>query len=133
MNPQVAKRWMLRTGWLAVAASGVWMYLSYGLLRVPAGMDTMPDTHPPSTLCLIQKRPSQVPRGAVVFLDVEGGATLLTRVVGTAPDGALTIQHDNRASRFAHLEREAFTLADVRGLVVTMFVEDPQGVPDLGK
>lgn len=134
MDPKVAKRWLVRLSVVVVAASVVLMYLSYGLLSVPRGMDTMPDTHPPGAVCLIQKWPSTVAERAVVFVDVEGGATVLSRVEKITADGKVSIRHDNRRSEFCYLEAAGpYDIDAVRGLVLTMFITEPVGEPQLDR
>ena len=113
---------------LVVAAVAMWW--CFGLLRVPEGMDTMPLSHPEGAVCLIQKRPWSVSPGAVVFLDLPDGSTVLTRVVSVSEDGELKIRHDNRSSRFVGLERGGpYRIEDVRGVVITAFVSKAQDAP----
>ncbi len=109
---------------LAVIILGTLLYTQYGLLRVPAGMDTMPDSFPPGTLCLIEKSPSVViPQKSVVFVDLPQGGTVLTRVVEIVGDD-LIVQHDNPKSGLGFPGgKGAVELSWVRGLVLTAFHE----------
>ena len=110
------------------------LHYSYGLVRVPAGMDTMVETHPPGTLCVIEKSPGSLPANSVVFVDLPDGSTVLTRAVAVNADGGIDIRHDNRASRFQYLESAGpYPLQAVRGHVLSFFLPDPKGAPDLGQ
>ncbi len=130
MNTIAATRWVVRLGIPVLIVSIVVLYVNYGLLGVPQGMDTMVDTHPPGTLCLIQKRPSSVTPGAVVFVDLDDGGTVLSRVVEVSDDETFTIRHDNRKSVFLYLEeRGPYRVDAVRGIVVSMLVNEAQGEP----
>lgn len=134
VDQKAVRRWVPFVSLALVAGSVGAMCLWYGLLTVPRGMDTMMDTHPPGTVCLIQKTPGGVVADAVVFVDLPEGATVLSRVARVLADGSFEIRHDNRESVFRHLEDLGpFWPADVRGLVVTMFVTEAQGEPALGK
>ena len=102
-------------------------------LRVPEGMDTMPDTHPPGTICLIEKAPSSLEEGSVIFIDLPDRSTLLTRVAAVHDDGSVSIRHDHRASGFVYLEAKGpYPRGAVRGLVLTMLVTSTQGLPSDG-
>lgn len=130
MNTIRATRIVLRLGVMLLVLCAVVLYWNFGLLRVPAGMDTMTDTHPPGTLCVIEKAPSSLEEGAVVFIDLPDGSTVLTRVVTVHGDGSIAVRHDNRGSVFTYLEAHGpYRGAAVRGLVLTMFVTEAQGVP----
>ncbi|MEM7203204.1 MAG: hypothetical protein AAF628_23280 [Planctomycetota bacterium] len=122
MNSLSLARLMRRsTGPVAILCL-VLLWWHYGLLRVPVGMDTLPDSHPPRTVCLIDKRPSRLQPGAVVFVSLPDGSVLLSRVAEALADGSVRIRHDNRDSRFRRLERLGpFAAAAVRGLVLTQF------------
>lgn len=108
----------------------LWIYLSVGFLRIPEGMDTLPKTHPPGSLCLIDKRRGSVAEGAVVFVDVRGG-TLLSRVVERS-DGLIRMRHDNPDSELPDEELGAVTLDRVRGTVLAVFPPEPDigSLPD---
>ncbi len=121
MNTLRATRVAMRLGLPLFVASVALLWWFFGLLRVPDGMDSMLDTHPPGTTCIIWKTPRSVPVGAVVFCDVEGGSWL-ARVTAVAEDGGLALRCDNRASRFVALERaSSYPAAAVRGMVLTQF------------
>jgi hypothetical protein len=110
----------------AVVVAGILLWRSYGVIGVPDGMDTMPQTHPPGTRCVVAKRPGKVVSGAVVFVDVPGGGTLLARVVAVAPDGSLAVAPDNPATRFAAALRAPVPPAAVRGLVLVALTPTPE-------
>jgi hypothetical protein len=118
---------LLRRGIAPAAIVGfLLLYAMYGVLSVPAGMDTMPDSHPAGAVCVIAKRPSRVTVGAVVFVDVDGG-TLLTRVAEVG-DRDIAVRHDNPQSRFGDgSELGRLPIGAVRGLVLTTFL--PSAVP----
>ena len=96
MDPNKLKPWVRRGILVGCIGAFVLLVLHFGWLRVPPGMNTMPDQYPPGTLCLVQKRPDEIPTGAVVFVDV-GGGTVLTRVVRVSAD-RIEVEHDNKAS-----------------------------------
>ena len=134
MNTVGATRLMRRLALPAVLVAGVVLYVSFGVLRVPRGMDTMPETHPGGTICVIDKRPGPVSEGWVVFVDLSDGASVLTRVAAVHDDGSFEIRHDNRQSKFGYLERLGpYPASSVRGQVLSAFTEIGQGEPDLGK
>ena len=134
MNTVGATRLMRRLALPAVLVAGVVLYVSFGVLRVPRGMDTMPETHPGGTICVIDKRPGPVSEGWVVFVDLSDGASVLTRVAAVHDDGSFEIRHDNRESPFVHLEeRGPFAVPAVRGLVLTALDVEPQGEPSFGR
>lgn len=128
--------WIRRLALPCVLLGGLWLWRGYGMLTVPAGMDTLPDTHPPGTRCLVEKRPRHVVAGAVVFVDVSAGTpddgeagTVLLRVVETTPDGRVTLAADNTASPWASLVRQPLPESAIRALVLVTFLPMPQ-VPD---
>ena len=128
-DPLRVARWLRRAALPASIALFALLYLSYGLLRVPRGMDTMPEQFPAGTLCVIDKRPGLPTVGSVVFVDVHDG-TLLTRVV--AHDGdRVVVAHDNAGSRWpSSAEFGSWPLSAVRGLVLTGLVpESGEGTP----
>ena len=102
----------------------VLLWMQYGVLTVPDGMDTMPDTHPPGTRCLVEKTPRRVPVGAVIFVDVRGG-TMLSRV-DALTEGGIMLKHDNTHSRFADLQERPVPLSAVRGLVLVSLSPTPE-------
>lgn len=133
MNTLKATRWVGRLGVPLLLVCALALYWHFDLLAVPEGMDTMPETHPAGTICLIEKSPSGLVQGSVVFVDLPDGSTVLTRVAAVFDDGAIAIRHDNRASVFCYLEQSnPYPATAVRGLVLTMFVGQPQGVPRSG-
>lgn len=123
VDPIKLKPWIHRAILLSVIAAGLVMYNNYGWLRVPKGMDTMPDELPGGTLCLIEKRPSEVVVGSVVFVDLPQGGTVVTRVREIVGDD-LIVQHDNPKSRLGFADgKGAVSIEWVRGLVLSGFLE----------
>lgn len=106
------------------------LWFNYGMLGVPSGMDTMIDSHPPGTRCLIAKRPSSVRQGAVVFVDLPQGGTLLARVAAVDDRGNLSLSCDNPRSPYARELDELGAVAPsaVRALVLVAFTPTP-GAP----
>lgn len=131
MNPFRLRRWVLRSGVVLLALFVVWLVSLYGILRVPEGMDTLPGTHPPGTICIVRKAPGRITlgeHGAVVFLRVPGGGTVLTRVVRIDERGMLHVRHDNRESRFVRYEQMGpYPLDAVEALVLTQLVPEGAG------
>ena len=113
-----------------VLLGSVALWFNYGLLGVPIGMDTMLDTHPPGTRCLIEKRPSRVRQGGVVFVDLPDGGTLLARVAAVDDQGRISLACDNPRSRYRELADElgAIDPSAVRALVLVAFTPTP-GAP----
>lgn len=103
---------------------GLALWLCFGLLRVPAGMDTTPAV-PPGSTCVIDKRSGAAQVGSLVFVDVPGGGTVLSRVREVAADGGLLLRHDNLESRLPDSRAlGALPRTALRGTVLTVFVPD---------
>ncbi len=101
---------------------GALLFYNFGTLKVPKGMDTMMDSVPAGTTCLIQKRPSKVVVGNVVFVDLPRGGTLVTRVDEVRGD-RFTVRHENSSSRFGTGESLGeLSVAMVRGIVIASFI-----------
>lgn len=116
----------LRRGTLPVAlVLGAALWLNYGTLRVPAGMDTLPGEYPPGSLCVVDKRPGTPRVGEVVFFDHRDGV-LLSRVARI--DGeSLYVEHAD-TSRFPDGEDLGpVPVGAVRALLLTAFVPDRTG------
>ncbi|HLU38203.1 MAG TPA: hypothetical protein VK081_02385 [Planctomycetota bacterium] len=108
-----------------VLLGGLLLWRNYGMFTVPEGMDTLPDSHPPGTRCLVEKRPSRVRPGSVVFVEARGGI-LLSRVDAVLPGDRILLAHENPRSRFADLQDQPFPLSAVRALVLVAFVPTPE-------
>ena len=67
----------------------------------------------------------------MVIIQVSAKAHLLSRVDRIDGD-KIYIKHDNRGSVFLHYEKRSYTIADVRGLVMTVLVPDPE-IPTVKK
>ena len=131
MNSLKAARLVRRSILPVAIVLVVWIYLSVGFLRVPAGMDSMPQTHPEGSLCLIDKRRSAVQPGSVVFVDAFGG-TVLSRV-HSLHDGSIEVRHDNPSSQLPSGQNLGrLPLSQVRGVVLAVFPPDPamKDLPD---
>lgn len=131
MNTLGAARVVRRLMLPIAALLALWIYLTVGFLRVPKGMDTMPETHPAGSMCLIDKRRSSVREGTVVFVDVQGG-TLLSRVTERGED-FVRLAHDNRDSQLPSGDNlGAVPLARVRGVILAVFgpESDSGNLPD---
>jgi hypothetical protein len=106
-------------------------YLSYGWQAVPNGMDTVPESAPVGSICAIQKRPSAVQVGSLVFLELDRGGLLLSKVSAVLPGGRFLIRHENRDSAFLSYEDLGpFDVRQVRGLVLGVFRFGQQGSDD---
>lgn len=107
----------------AVAAT-IAFFVCFGALKVPPGMDTLANIAPGST-CIIDKRRSSLQKGSAVFVDLQDGGTLLSRVAEVLPDGSFTVQNDRQESAmpdsddFGPLARER-----LRGTVLVVFGPD---------
>ncbi len=123
MNTLRAAQLMRRLMLPAAVVVALWVYLTVGLLRVPLGMDTLTETHPEGSLCVIDKRSASVQTGAVVFVDALGG-TLLSRV-SSRDDGFIRLRHDNRGSAFPDGEELGpLPISAVRGVVLAVFLPE---------
>lgn len=112
-----------------VVVALILFFTNYGTWSVISGMDTMPEGFPPGATCIIKKSPGSVKKGSVVLIDVGDGAALLTRVERIEGD-QIHIRHDNRQSRFVHLEKQSYPMSAVRALVLSALLSDDAGVPD---
>ncbi|MCC6669897.1 MAG: S24/S26 family peptidase [Planctomycetes bacterium] len=128
MNPHGAKRdrrgvadwirWLRIVGFAVVGVTVLVFVWRFQFLRVPAGMDTLPDALPPGSIVVIEKRPSVVRVGAIVLLRRDGGV-VFTRVHEVLPDGRIRTRHDNPASRLGGDEVSGpFAVAELAGLVL---------------
>ncbi len=125
LDSMKAARLMRRAMLPLAILMGLLLYLNYGWLRVPTGMDSMSANYPPGTLCLIDKRPSGLARGSVVFVDLPDGGSLIARVTSVAETG-LYLAADNPGSRFADLlSARPFPRDAIRALVLTGFKSEP--------
>ena len=126
--PTIAAARVLRRAMLPMAlAAALLFFWKFGTLTVPAGMDTLEELLPPGTVCVVDKRPWHVRPGAVVFVDLPDGGTLLSRVERVDGD-RLWLRHDNPKSRFADGEElGALSVDAVRALVLTAFASEPEG------
>ena len=115
-------RWVRRLALPAVLVALFWFYMSYGLRSVPTDMDTLLQSCPAGSFCAVQKNPSRVRVGSVVFVDVGRGALLLSQVSEVEPDGRFQIRHENRRSVFLQYETQGpYKIEQVRGLVLGVF------------
>lgn len=105
---------------LAIVAAIVF-FQCFGSMRVPEGMDSMPDI-PPGSLCLIDKRSGPPRPGKEVFVAVPDGGTLLTRVVAVGADGSLRVQNDSPTTRLPDSDQFGDLPATaLRGVVMVVF------------
>lgn len=120
------RRWVTLAAFVVVVIAGYCFYKSYGNWTVIAGMDTMLPEYPPGATCVIERNPSRVQaKTSVVIVEVDGGAVLLSRVDRIEGD-KIYIKHDNRESAFLGFEERAYAISDLRGLVLTVLVPDPE-------
>ena len=115
-------RWIRRLALPVVLLALFFFYLHFGWRTVPAGMDTMPESAPPGSICAIDKRPTTLKaETSLVFLEVPGGV-LLSRVWRLEPDGRFQIRHANRESKYLRYESMGpYSIDKVRGLVLGVF------------
>jgi hypothetical protein len=126
------RRWVTGSAAVIVVGALVWFFTLYGNWKVIPGMDTMIPEYPPGATCIIKKNPGQVQaKTSVVIIQVSAKALLLSRVDRIDGD-KIYIKHDNRGSVFLHYEKKSYTIADVRGLVMTVLVPDPE-IPNAKK
>jgi len=118
----VLRRWTLPVA--LVLGAGLW--LNYGTLRVPPGMDTLPGEFPPGSLCLIDTRPGAPRVGEVVFFRHRDGV-LLSRIARIEGE-SLFFDHAD-TSRFPDGDELGPVPMDaVDALLLTAFVPDRAGV-----
>ena len=126
------RRWVTGSAAVIVVGALVWFFTLYDNWKVIPGMDTMIPEYPPGATCIIKKNPSHVQaKTSVVIIQVSAKALLLSRVDRIDGD-KIYIKHDNRVSVFRHYEKKSYTIADVRGLVITVLVPDPE-IPTVKK
>ena len=86
MNPRRLRRWVVAASLGLLVVSCIYLFLRFGSITVPAGMDTMSGTHPPGTWCLVEKTPRVlVAKRSVVFIEVEPGQIAIeisSKIVG---------------------------------------------------
>lgn len=127
VDPLKAARWLRRAMIPVAIILGIALYMSFGWIRVPMGMDTLPGSYPEGSLCFVLKRPSVVSPGAVVFVDLPGGGTLLARVSAIF-EGGFELTADDPESRFAAmLSGMVHRPAALRAQVITSFSPDASG------
>ncbi len=106
--------------------AGIVFWQMYAVIRVPAGMDTMPHIAP-SSVCLVARSGKTAKVGHEVFCEVPDGGTVLSRVQEVTADDRLVLRHDYAASRlpdsrvFGPVMRDA-----VRGVVLVVFGADAE-------
>lgn len=124
--------YVLRRGLLPVAiVLGVLLGVNYGTIRVPAGMDTLPDEFPPGSLCVVDKRPGRPRVGEVLFFFHRDGV-LLSRVARVEGDAVFFAHSDS--SRFPDGEELGpVPIQQVHALLLTAFVPDAAGGPVGGR
>ncbi|MGA1525740.1 MAG: hypothetical protein ACO4CT_11500 [Planctomycetota bacterium] len=117
---------VLRRGLLPLAlVLGLLLWWNYGTIRVPEGMDTLPDEYPAGTLCVVDKRPGAPRVGQVVFFAHRDGV-LLSRIA-RIEDGFLFFEHA-AASRFPDGEELGPVPPEaVQALLLTALVPDRIG------
>lgn len=100
------------------------LYLHFGWLRVPQGMDTTLPAAPPGSLCIIRKNPGAVPVGSLVFANVPTGGMVLSRVVARSDEGVY-LQHDTPGSRLPSSDHfGAVPVSEIHALVLTVLLPD---------
>lgn len=116
-------RWIRRLALPVVLLALFYFYLHFGWQTVPTGMDTVPTSAPPGSVCAIAKRPTTLEAGtSLVFLEVPGGGVLLSRVSKLEPDGRFHIRHENRESKYLRYESMGpYSMDKVQGLVLGVF------------
>lgn len=128
MNPHGAEgdrrgiaAWIRRlriVGFTVVGVTVLAFVWRFQFLRVPAGMDTLPDALPPGSIVVIEKRPTVVRAGAIVLVRRDGGV-VFTRVHEVLPDGRILTRHDNPASRLGgDAVLGPFAVDELTGLVL---------------
>ena len=123
---------VLRRGLLPLSlVLGLLLWWNYGTIRVPEGMDTLPDEYPPGSLCVVDKRPGAPRVGEVVFFSHRDGV-LLSRIA-RVDGGSVYFDHDD-ASRFPDGEELGPVPASaIRSLLLTALVPDRPGGRDGGR
>jgi hypothetical protein len=124
LDPRRLQRWVVRAALPVLVVAVAALLLCFSVLRVPAGMDSIPRIQPGSW-CLIDKRAGSVRAGCVVFVDVPDGGTLLARVTEIAADGSLWVANDNLQSALPDSgDFGRLPASSVRGVVLVVFGGD---------
>lgn len=129
-RPERAARWLRKLSLPLFALGVLALFWVLELTRIPAGMDSMVDIPPGSTV-LLDRRAGSVRAGMAVMVDLPQGGTLLTRLVRCEPDGGLWVENDHRASALPDSRSfGALPAACLRGSVLVVFPPDvPAEVP----
>ncbi len=115
-------RWVRRLALPAVLLGLFLFYLHFGWQTVPPAMDTMPESAPPGSICAIDKLPTGVKVGSVVFVEMPNGGVLLTQVSAVQSDGSFLIRHENRKSQYLGYESHGpYRIESIHGLVLGVF------------
>ncbi|GAB4143542.1 MAG: hypothetical protein Fur0037_11160 [Planctomycetota bacterium] len=109
------------------------LWLCFGAMRVHREMDTLSETVPPGSLCIVDKRAGSARVGDAVFVELEAGGILLSRVERETDDG-LVLRNDNDSSRWP----DSRTLGPIPrrallGTVRAVFPPDADEMPRDGK
>lgn len=124
IDPRQWTRWARRAALPMAMVGGVALYLCFGAVRVPLGMDTTPSI-PAGSLCLIDKRSSKAQVGCRVFVDLPDGGTVLSKVVAIRDDDRLVLQHEAADSQLPDSDQFGpVARAQVRGVVLVVFPPD---------
>jgi hypothetical protein len=124
LDPRRLRSWVVRAALPVVLVGVLVFYLCFGMLRVPAGMDTIARI-PPGAWCLIDKRAGSVRVGSAVFVDLPAGGTLLSRVTAIDEDGSLRVANDNPDSALPDSDQFGpLPAACLRGVVLVVFGGD---------
>ena len=124
-TPMAAARVVRRLTLLFGFAALFWFWNTYGMFRVPVGMDTTPRI-PAGSSCLVDKRGSIAKVGHDVFCDVPDGGVVLSRVLEVTTEDHLVLRHESSESRLP--DSRAFgplPRSSVRGVVLFVFAPDP--------
>lgn len=101
----------------------------FELTRIPAGMDSMPEIAPGSTV-LLDHRVAAAREGMAVMVDLPQGGSLLTRLVRREPDGSLWVENDRRESALPDSRAlGALPASCYRGAVLVVF--PPEGATEV--
>lgn len=129
-----ATRWVRRAMLPAVLLGALVLWVCFGAQRVHQAMDTLPDSVPPGSLCIVDKRSGAAQPGRAVFVQLADGGILLSRVQARADDGSLVLRNDNQDSRFPDSRQLGpVPLARLRGTVLVVFPPDHPELPADGK
>lgn len=116
-----------------MVVAAVWIWFCFGTMRAHGAMDTLTGrvlggerrpAVPAGSLCIVDKRASSAVVGSAVFVELDDGSVLLSRVVAITEQG-MWLENDNDRSRLPDSEQlHTVAMERHRGTVLVVFPPD---------